>query len=101
MRLIIKNSFYAMSLIACMIVGMLCASGCNVQTDSGTSDIDVSTYCNMIQIERIGFTGRVYYDTNTKVMYYMITEGNSTCGLTPIYNVDGTLKLYDGSDADD
>lgn len=58
MRLIIKNSFYAMSLIACMIVGMLCASGCNVQTDSGTSDIDVSTYCNMIQIERIGFTGR-------------------------------------------
>lgn len=101
MRPIIKNSFYVMGLIACMIVGMLCASRCNVQTDSDTSDIDVSTYCNMIQIERIGFTGRIYYDTNTKVMYYMITEGNSVCGLTPIYNADGTLKLYDGNDTYD
>ena len=37
----------------------------------------------------------VLYDKNTKVMYYIQSSGY-TLGITPIYNSDGTVKLYDG-----
>lgn len=36
----------------------------------------------------------IMYDKDTKVMYYMITSG-SRCGITPIYNSDGSVKLYE------
>ena len=35
------------------------------------------------------------FDENTKVLYLCV-YGYSTMGITPIYNSDGTLKLYDG-----
>lgn len=35
----------------------------------------------------------VCYDKNTKVMYF-IKFKNSQFGITPIYNSDGTVKLY-------
>jgi hypothetical protein len=34
------------------------------------------------------------YDKDTKVMYYMIVSGYK-CGLTPIYNADGSVKVYE------
>nr|DAY00868.1 MAG TPA: putative peptidyl-prolyl cis-trans isomerase [Caudoviricetes sp.] len=37
----------------------------------------------------------VLYDKNTKVMYLCV-EGYNMMGITPIYNSDGTVKLYDG-----
>lgn len=37
----------------------------------------------------------VLYDKNTKVMYF--EKWNTyQFGITPIYNADGTVKLYDG-----
>ena len=38
---------------------------------------------------------KVLYDKNTKVMYFVIWSGYQF-GITPIYNSDGTVKLYDG-----
>lgn len=38
---------------------------------------------------------KVAYDKNTKVMY-LIINGYNCSGITPIYNADGTVKLYDG-----
>ena len=35
----------------------------------------------------------IMYDKDTKVMYYMITSG-SRCGITPIYNSDGSVMIY-------
>ena len=35
----------------------------------------------------------VLYDRNTKVMYFVKHTG-SEFGITPIYNSDGTVKLY-------
>ena len=32
----------------------------------------------------------IFYDKDTKVMYYRAYRG----GVTPMYNVDGTLRLY-------
>ena len=37
----------------------------------------------------------VLYDKNTKVMYFMLWTAERF-GITPIYNSDGTVKLYDG-----
>ena len=37
----------------------------------------------------------VLYDKNTKVMYFVKCTGYQF-GITPIYNSDGTVKLYDG-----
>ena len=37
---------------------------------------------------------KVLYDKNTKVMYFVIWSGYQF-GITPIYNSDGTVKLYD------
>lgn len=36
----------------------------------------------------------VLYDKNTKVMYFVKHTGYQF-GITPIYNSDGTVKLYD------
>lgn len=38
---------------------------------------------------------KVLYDKNTKVMYF-VQWSNYQFGITPIYNSDGTVKLYDG-----
>ena len=38
---------------------------------------------------------KVLYDKNTKVMYFVKWSGYQF-GITPIYNSDGTVKLYDG-----
>lgn len=37
----------------------------------------------------------IVYDTDTKVMYYMWYEGYKG-GMSPIYNADGSIKVYDG-----
>lgn len=39
------------------------------------------------------YYGAILVDKNTNVMYYWITCNSG--GLTPIYNEDGTLKLYE------
>lgn len=42
-----------------------------------------------------GHNTEVLYDKNTKVMYFSKWTGYQF-GITPIYNSDGTVKLYDG-----
>lgn len=39
----------------------------------------------------------IAYDEYTKVMY-LCTYGNSAMAITPIYNSDGTIKLYEEAD---
>ena len=34
----------------------------------------------------------IFYDKDTKVMYYRAYRG----GVTPLYNADGTLRVYEG-----
>jgi hypothetical protein len=39
-----------------------------------------------------------YYDKDTKVMYAVYTGYQEGGGMTPLYNPDGTLKLYEESE---
>ena len=41
-----------------------------------------------------GSTYEVYYDLETKVMYIIAYHG----GISPLYNADGSLKLYQEGD---
>lgn len=40
-------------------------------------------------------TFKIVYDNGTKVKYF-IMNGGRTSGITPLYNADGTLQIYDG-----
>ena len=35
------------------------------------------------------------YANDTKVMYFIVS-GSSTFGITPLYNTNGTLQIYEG-----
>jgi hypothetical protein len=39
-----------------------------------------------------------YYDKDTKVMYVIFATYQCGGGMTPLYNPDGTLKLYEESE---
>ena len=81
-------------LIISFILSMIfCLSGC-----SNVINIDEvlePPNTKMIDFEVVdkNFYSAILVDKNTKVMYYWITcEGG---GITPIYNEDGSLKLYE------
>ena len=49
-----------------------------------------SKLCNF-EIVETNFYGAILVDKNTNVLYYLIHYDS----ITPIYNSDGTVKLYD------
>lgn len=52
-------------------------------------------YIDLVIIyENTNYGTKVCYDRNTKVMYFMKTSIYQF-GITPIYNTDGSLKLYE------
>jgi uncharacterized protein YceK len=67
-----------------------------------TEDVDNAQYQNafnqfVVVEERHNAdygTLSIMYDKDTKVMYYMLTS-TYKCGLTPVYNSDGSVKIYD------
>lgn len=38
---------------------------------------------------------RIIYANDTKVLYF-VKSSTYTFGITPLYNADGTLQIYDG-----
>lgn len=42
-----------------------------------------------------GYTYRIVYANDTKVKYLIVTYSYQY-GITPLYNADGTLQIYDG-----
>lgn len=55
-------------------------------------------YDQFIAVEKYGNSQRgllIVYDKDTKVMYYFIDDAYQMA-LTPIYNSDGTIRLYEG-----
>lgn len=59
------------------------------RTSSGDMELEAVT---LVSICKDG-QNRLVYDRDTKVMYF----GNSNGGYCPLYNSDGSLKLYDDS----
>ena len=60
---------------------------------SVTSTVDASNHDTLVIIEGSGLSDtKVVYDRDTKVLYYYVYKG----GLFPLYNADGSLKIYEG-----
>lgn len=83
--------------IASIALGLsicFCMTGCGSGDITPTNNKLGNKYFDLVDIYKTRNT-KVSYDKNTKVMYF-IEESGYSFGITPIYNSDGTLKLYDG-----
>lgn len=79
-----KKIILIIAFIICTTVLISCATN--------YTETNISTYFDYCRIECEGFSdATVFYDKNTGVMYY---SNYRKGGITPIYNADGTLKLY-------
>ncbi len=84
-----KKKILAVVLVLTLCFGM---TGCtNVINIDETIKSPNSKFCDFEVVET-NFYGAILVDKNTNVLYYWI-QGDS---MTPIYNSDGTVKLYDG-----
>ena len=45
-------------------------------------------------------TFKIFYDTSTFVKYAVVKDYANNVNMTPLYNADGTLQLYDNTDAE-
>lgn len=72
-----------LAIILCMSIA-LGVVGCN------SNNCDNSDEEHMIAAIDSGLNYKIFYDKDTKVMYFMLCNG----GVTPMYNADGTLRLY-------
>lgn len=92
-----KKKITAVILTISMCVGM---SGCS---DDGTDENgNPVEYGYFVELEFKGDM-EIVYDRETKVKYYIYDDENGVgdthvhCfGITPIYNADGSLQLYEG-----
>lgn len=85
--------------IASIALGLsicFCMTGCGSEGGDITPEDNVlgNKYFDLVNIYESGCTN-IAYDKNTNVMYF-IEQSGYVFGITPIYNSDGTLKLYEG-----
>ena len=71
-------------------------TGCTKGDIKPESSILGNKYIDLVTIYKDdNYSTEVLYDKNTKVMYF-VKYSSHRFGITPIYNSDGTVKLYDG-----
>ena len=88
-----KRKILAVALGLAFCFGM---TGCTKGDIEPESSRLANKYIDLVTIYKDdNHNTKVLYDKNTKVMYFVIWSGYQF-GITPIYNSDGTVKLYDG-----
>lgn len=95
-----KTSKILIMIMVVVILLPILASCTPVDSRSETLDIPVGENYEIIARETFevdnSYTLTIYtiVDTDTGVMYNYVRGGIYGGGLTPIYNADGTLKIY-------
>lgn len=89
-------------LIVALVVVMVVLAGCGTthqeatgQTESNTSDDFGNGYFTAIA-EWDSY--QIVYANDTKVKYLIFDSGMYRFGITPLYNADGTLQIYEESE---
>ena len=92
-----KKFLFVVTLL-CLV--LLVFTGCKTKVEK-TSNSDFTTFDKFTVIERRselnGNEMYIMYDNDTKVEYYYICYtalSNQRGGLCPVYNSDGTVKVY-------
>lgn len=88
-----KKKILAVVLGLILYFGMIGGTKGDIEPESS---ILGNKYIDLVTIYKDnGQATEVLYDKNTKVMYFS-QQSSYKFGITPIYNSDGTVKLYDG-----
>lgn len=91
------NKIFVFIVIA--IVVAIALSGCS-SGDKHSQD-SLHELCNLEKIGNLpnygGYHNSLYYDTTTGVIY-MLTYGINVSSWTPLFNADGTLKVWEERD---
>lgn len=87
-----KKKILAVALGLTLCFGM---TGCTKGDIEPESSRFANKYIDLVTIYKdCDHSTEILYDRNTKVMYFVIWT-TYQFGITPIYNSDGTVKLYD------
>lgn len=88
-----------LALVLCLMATILCScSSSYEEADTNPDNYFSKGYFTVIKSWDGGVdypTEHIVYANDTKVMYYVFL-GNYTGGITPLYNADGTLQIYEG-----
>ena len=92
----LKGDFMKKKILAVALALVLCfgMTGCTKGDIEPESNRLANKYIDLVTIYKGKQGTKVLYDKNTKVMYFMLWTADQF-GITPIYNSDGTVKLYD------
>lgn len=89
-------------ILAAIAAGLICVSaiGCGTTYQEAVNRSEKGNLCNGYFTELTKwsdsiFNYRVVYDNTTKIKYLLISSYYKF-GITPLYNADGTLQVYDG-----
>ena len=86
----------ALILVLCVMATMLCSCSSTSYEEAKTSPVN-DGYFTVIKEwgDTLHSTKRIVYANDTGVMYYIFSNGHQG-GITPLYNVDGTLQIWEG-----
>ncbi len=86
-------------ILATIAAGLICVSaiGCGTTYQEAVNTSAKNSFGNGYFTELTEWCDGtiIVYDNNTKVKYFIMGKGY-TSGITPLYNADGTLQVYDG-----
>lgn len=90
----------ALILVFCIIAAMLCSCSSTSYDEAKTSNTYTFSngYFTVVKEWDGGFNlplEQIIYANDTGVMYYVYFSGHCS-GITPLYNADGTLQIYEG-----
>lgn len=91
--------FAVIGFLGSLIVGLIIAL-ILLFAPSKRESFNKELYDQFIAVEKYGNSQRgllIVYDKDTKVMYYFIDDAYQMA-LSPIYNSDGTIKIYNGEE---
>ncbi len=94
-----KKKILSVMIVLAMI---LCLVGCDITYQEATEQTEANEdfangYFTVIKKWTDGNNYRIVYANDTKVKYMVISTGYYY-GITPLYNADGTLQVYEEND---
>ena len=90
----------ALILVLCTVTAALCSCSSSSYDEAKVSDVHIFSNGYFTVIKEWGGGAafpleRIVYANDTGVMYYVFFAGHCG-GITPLYNADGTLQIYEG-----
>lgn len=87
-----KNAVEIILLAVCLSLCCACETRIATKTEIAEQEQNQEAF---VVLEDDGRTYAIVYDKKTRVMYCMSKGGYNNGNLYPLYNADGTLRLYE------